>query len=292
MKNVIFGLLAMVLFGGKAAAQPNCDYFKYLGDTLRYEACLAAEKRAGHYQFSKAYQLALDSAIQIDSTWAFAYSAKSTAYLKAGDFLGWKPLIDKAVQYDTLTHLPARAWCRFKFFADYEGAIADFLLLKQLSPEPWGHTGDGYYLLDVAFALCYKEMGQTAQAIQLMEKCIEDTTRPVGLFDQLHLGVMYMEQGEYERAIQQFEVQEVLNDMAENRFFSALAYKYLRNEEQYAQQLSVAKQHYLAEQRMFDPYTEQVDQVFWADLLAEEQLGYSERVPPVTGFLLREYRKR
>ena len=58
-----------------AKAQPNCDAYRYMGDTLKYEACKVAEGRAGYYQFSYPYQLALDKALAIDTSFEDAYRA-------------------------------------------------------------------------------------------------------------------------------------------------------------------------------------------------------------------------
>src|SRR5690554_7574083 len=87
MKRILPLITTFYLSINVSFGQPNCNWYKYNGEMKKYEACLAAEKSAGHYQFSKEFQLALDNAIEIDSTWAYAYRAKSTAYLKSGDFI-------------------------------------------------------------------------------------------------------------------------------------------------------------------------------------------------------------
>jgi len=89
-------------------AQPNCEAYLYYKDTLKYKACKKTEQIEGLYQFSKEYQQILDEAIAIDPTFAYAYNRKSVAYLKSGDFITWKALTDKAVQYDPLEYLGHR----------------------------------------------------------------------------------------------------------------------------------------------------------------------------------------
>ena len=115
-------------------AQPNCEALRYYyKDTLKYEACIKAEQVEGHYQFSKEYQKILDESIKIDSTFAYAYTRKSVAYLKSGDFITWKKLIDKAVKFDPQEYLGHRGYIRYLCFRDYKGAIRDFKKLDSLS---------------------------------------------------------------------------------------------------------------------------------------------------------------
>lgn len=262
---------AVWLLSGTAAAQPNCEWFKYNGKQQRYEACLEMLKISGHYQFSKAFQLALDSAIALDPTWAYPYGAKSTAYLKSGDFVGWKALIDKAVTCDSAQYLPDRAWCRFKFFADYEGAVADYRLLVGLEQNDWGHTGDGYYHHKVCLALCYSALGQADTAMALIEQLLADTNYSVGLYDHLHLGVMYVKAGRLQAALLQFEQQAAINNLAENQYYSALVYRSLNNRAASAAALAQAKLLYQDQKRLFDPYTAFIDQVYLRDLEAASE---------------------
>ncbi|WP_321538873.1 tetratricopeptide repeat protein [Flavobacterium piscinae] len=85
----------------------------------------------GQYQFSKEYQSILNESLKIDSTFDYAYWAKSIAYLKSGDFITWKKLIDKAVDLNPVEYLGYRGWCRYQFFRDYEGAINDIEALEK-----------------------------------------------------------------------------------------------------------------------------------------------------------------
>ncbi len=263
---MIIGLiLSYTLLG-----QPNCEAFKYYGDELKYKACKTAEKRAGHYQFSKAYQEALDEALAIDSTFAFAYRAKSTAYLKSGDFLSWKQLMDKAVQYDPKGQLDYRGWCRYQFFRDYEGAIADIELLDSLVDYDIGHSVNGDYHLHIARALCYKAIGQPKKAISIIEKQLQDITHFLGVYDHLHLGVLYHETQQYDKAVEALKQQEQTNDLAENRYYLALVYKALGDEVEYRSNLKEAKLKYENGLKMFDPYVEQMDKIYLEDI--ENQL--------------------
>lgn len=273
MKNII-PTLSFLIFTFTLIGQPNCNYYKLQGDIKKYEACKTIQKAAGHYQFSKEYQEAFDEALAIDSTFAYAYRAKSTAYLKAGDFIVWKQLMDKAVLYEPRDNLDYRGWCRFQFFRDYEGAIEDILLLKKLQNDRIGFSVNGEYHLDIALALCYKMKGERDKAIQIIENKLADSTFLSGLYDHLHLGVLYMEKKEWNKALEQFEKQTHKNDLAENRFYAALVYKQLKDENNFRLNLEKASIYYQKKQRMFDPYTEHIDKIFWEDIQEADQAGF------------------
>lgn len=274
--TIRFSIVLSLILSTNLYGQPNCNWYKYQGDLMKYEACLAAEKRAGHYQFSKEYQLALDNAIDIDSTWAYAYRAKSTAYLKSGDFITWKNLIDKAVKFDTISNLDYRGWCRFQFFRDYQGAIDDLLLLKKLTNNQIGYSVNGDYHLDIALFLCYKSLGEKEKALEIILEKLSDSTYSVGLYDHLHLGVLYLEIGEYEKSIEHLKTQESVNDLSENRFYKSIAYKYLKDKENYLSNLNISKTYYRTNKKMFDPYTEQIDKIYLEDILEEEKNGLQQ----------------
>lgn len=143
-----------LLFANQLFGQINCEVYKNSGDLKKYEACRIAEERAGHYQFSFEYQNALDRALAVDSTFSWAYRYKSTAFLKSGDFITWKKLMDQAVALDPAAHLDYRGWCRFQFFRDYAGAIEDIERLTSLVSYDIGFSQNGYYHLEIARALC------------------------------------------------------------------------------------------------------------------------------------------
>lgn len=272
----LFHLFISLALTSALTAQPNCEAFKYLGDEKRYKACKAAEKRAGHYQFSKEYQMALDEALEIDSTFAFAYRAKSTAYLKSGDFITWKKLIDKAVLYDPTGNLFYRASCRYQFFRDYAGTIADIELLDSLVDYDIGHSQNGDYHLHILRALSYKALGQKEKAIQIIRTQLQDSQHFPGVYDYLHLGVLFLETGAIESAIEALKKQADFNDLAENRFYLALAYKQQGNTTAYQEHLQFAREQYLAGFHMHDPYVSKMDEIFLSKILEEIQLSQKE----------------
>lgn len=256
-------LLILVEF---AVAQPNCQAFLSEGDTLKYKACEVAKARLNHYQFSRYYQEALDKALAIDSTFAFAYRAKSTAYLKSGDFITWMQLMNQAVKYDPLGQLDYRGWCRYQFFRDYRGAIADIELLDSLVDYDIGYSVNGDYHLQIARALCYKALGKIHQAIDIIEANLDEDFP--GPYDYLHLGVMYLETDQMNKAIATFEKQQEINDLAENHYYLALVYQQAGIQAKFDQHMMQAKEKYLEGYKLFDPYVEVMDQIYLEDIEA------------------------
>jgi tetratricopeptide (TPR) repeat protein len=256
--------LVFTAFSFLSIAQPNCNYFLHIGDSLKYEACKQTEDAKGHYQFSKAYQIAMDKAIEIDPTFAYPYRAKSVAYLKSGDFIEWKRLIDLAVKYDPLGNLGYRASCRYQFFRDYGGTIVDIEELSRISNGDIGHSANGNYHLEVVRALCYKALGRNQKAIDIIEAQLKTDDYLVGIYDYIHLGVLYLENGDFQNAKLNFEKQLEYNDLAENHFYLAKVFKAENNIVQAKLELEKTVELYEIGYVMSDPYVHPEDKIFWS----------------------------
>lgn len=256
MKSLFFlTLFAFPLFS--IYAQPNCEAFRYYyKDTLKYEACKKAEQIEGLYQFSKEYQKILDESIKIDPTFAYAYRKKSTAYLKSGDFITWKKLMDKAVKYDPQGNLEYRGLMRFKCFRDYRGALSDFQKLDSVGI-PTDH-------LSIAKSLCYNSIGEKEKAIQILEMQLEKKN-DLGLLGYLHLGVFCIEKEDYKKSMLFFLKQNEVNEIAESHFYLALCYKALQLPE-YISHLKEAERLYLLEKRMSDVYIDPIHKIYLEDI--------------------------
>lgn len=244
----------------------NCNAFLYQKDTLQYEACLIAEDAYQYYQYSREYQEILDKAIEKCPHYSYAYLNKSIAYLKSGDFITWKSLIDKAVEYNFRENIGYRGWCKFQFFKDYQGAIDDIASLEAVSKGNIGYSAGGQYHLKVAKALCYKQIGNPEKAISIMEQYMLDSTKQISVFDHLHLGVMYLETSAYDNAVTQFTLQSRLNDLAENQYYLALCHQKLGNITLFSEHITKAKEMYLRNQKMVFHYTEPIDRVYLKEI--------------------------
>ncbi len=268
MKKILVFCFLSFFISIIAFSQPNCHVYKINGDELKYKACKKAEEKKGLYQFDGRFQAILDQSIAIDSTFDYPYWAKSIAYLKSGDFVTWKKLIDKAVELDPKTHLGYRGWCRYQFFRDYKGAIEDIQALDSLVDYDIGQCQNGVYHLNVAKGLCYKALGQKDKAIEILEHQIQQNIQQdfVGAYDYLHLGVLYFEVGEIDKAIEFLSKQEQSNDLAENQYYLALIYKQKGDMNQFENCIQKAKAHYLNGDKLRDAYSNPMDKIFLEDI--------------------------
>lgn len=274
MKYLIILLLLLPIF---LIAQPNCNAFLYNGDTLQYQACKLVEGiDKKYYQFSREYQEVMDEALIICPYFAYAYREKGSAYIKSGNFLTWKKLIDQAVKHAPLEYLGVRASLKYKFFADYKGTIEDINLLDSMIDYDIGYTSNGTYHLNVVKALCYKKLGQNNDAIKILRRQIEKEDY-TGVFDYLHLGVLYLETGLYEMAMDSFSKQEKLNNLAENQYYKAMMYKKIGQLDLYIIHLEKSKILYSQDIKMHDPYNQLIDEIYLTDIETELTTAYNIR---------------
>jgi len=242
--------IILIFFPFLVFAQPNCNAYLYAGDTLQYKACILAEKADKYYQFQREFQEIFDEAIKISPNFAYAYREKSTAYLKSGDFLTWKKLIDKAVDLDYVQNLPYRAWCRYQFFKDYKGAIADIEKLDSLATYDIGYSINGDYHLNIVKGVCYSVLNQKKKAIKIFLEQLNTKSYDAGLYDYYQLGVTYYQIKDYKNALKSFEKQSQRNDIAENAYYKSKIYKALKNNQKYQENKELALKLYAENKKL------------------------------------------
>jgi tetratricopeptide (TPR) repeat protein len=258
-----------LLFPTIAFSQPNCNVYLYNRDTLQYNACKSVEE-VPYYQYTRKYQERYDKALEICPYFAHAYASKSTAYLKSGDFVTWKYLIDKAVQYDTLEHIGYRGWCRYQFFRDYKGAISDIEYLeKRKKSINIGFSAAGDYHLIVAKAICYSAINDKKKAIEILENLFANTKYAAGEFDFYQLGVTYFQIKDYKNAQKYFDKQSAKNELAENKYYKAKIAKIKGDQLLYQSEIKEAIRLYKANQNMTNPYTEHFNKVYLSTITSE-----------------------
>ncbi|MBK9270285.1 MAG: hypothetical protein IPM48_01695 [Saprospiraceae bacterium] len=249
-----------------SSQSPNCNVYLYNKDTAQYKACKMVES-VPFYQYSRSYQERFDSALIICPYFAYAYSAKSTAYLKSGDFINWKFLIDKAVQFDSI-YLDYRAWCRYQFFRDYKGAIQDIEILEKRSKsKEIGYSAGGEYHLLVAKAMCYSALNQKHKAIEILEDLLSDTNYLVGQYDYYQLAVSYFQINDYEKAWHYCVEQNKVYELAESKYYMAKISKLKGKQLEYSNLKAEAIRLYQKESYLFDPYTEHFNKVYYKTIL-------------------------
>lgn len=223
-------LLSLLFLPVNVISQVNCGALFEKGLPC-YEACVMVYEQEGGVknmpQGSYASINGLDSAIAICPGFADLYYMRAIPYLKRGEFITWKKIIDKAVENDSILYLGYRGGARFMFLRDYEGAIKDIEDLKQMGNWDIGTIYNGEYHLEVIRALSYRGIGDTLKAVSILQKHIDSYTI-IGNYDYFHLGVMLYQLKKYDEAEKAFKRQiAIRNYYADTYYYLALV-----NEEQ------------------------------------------------------------
>jgi len=265
MKKYIF-LFVIILFQTKVNSQLNCELLK--DDSECYKACKLYNEEGMHQQGSYDSQKNLSYAIELCPTLSNAYFEKSVAFLKRGKFIEWKELMDKAVELEPEQHLSYRAWCQFAFLHNYEETIKDLNKLSEIKGTQFigvGQSGD--YDLRMVLALSYKFTDRKDKAIEIIETAMADKDYYVGLYDYLHLGVLYLESNQLEKAVESFRKQIEENELAEVYYYLGKTLLKLEKKEDAKTNLDKAHQFYKNGRKMHSYYYEFTDQIYERDIL-------------------------
>lgn len=223
MKKLISLLLILLPLFHKAPPPPNCEVYK--DNEPCYQACQQSYKAIQYPQGSRNSQIHFDKAIELCEDFAYAFHEKAVPYLKRGDFIAWRELMDKAVALEPEERLGYRGWCRYQFLRDYQGAIDDIERLEAMIDYDIGYAQNGDCHLIVAKALAYKGLGEYEKALSILETFTSDPDFYALPYDLLHLGVMYLEQGDFSKALSSLNQQNEVNpQLADNYYYLAKVY--------------------------------------------------------------------
>lgn len=257
--------LVLLVAAELAFSQPNCEIFKSKGDTKCYEACVLAseaEARQGYRDSQEKF----DKAIALCPTLDYAYFEKSVPYLKRGDFVTWKKLIDQAVALNSW-HLGYRGWCRYQFLRDYRGAIEDFEKLQKVTPGEIGYSQNGDYQLNIVKALCYSALGEKSKAIQIIETQFKQKNYSPMAYDYLHLGVIKLDVGDLDGSIDALKKSISANDyLAENYYYLGMAHVKKDENKQAREYFEKALEFYRKGYKLSDVYTHPMDKIYLSQI--------------------------
>ncbi|MDF1697886.1 MAG: hypothetical protein P1U56_18705 [Saprospiraceae bacterium] len=265
-RRIVFLWLMFISCG--MYAQPNCEILK--DDEHCYTSCKTAWRAIKYKQGSFKSQQLFDKSIGLCPGFSYSYREKAVPFLKRGQYVEWKRLIDKAVAISPSENLGYRGWCRLQFLRDYKGAIADIEELMRISNYDIGHCQTGDYHLEIALALCYKEIGELEKAKELLENRIQSENYSFDLYDYYHLGIIEFELGNIPQAIAAFHQQIENNEIAEPYFYLALVHKQMNEFDDYRSFLNKSEELYRQGNTMFDNYAENLDKIFLQDILDEK----------------------
>jgi tetratricopeptide (TPR) repeat protein len=265
IKNIAF--LCIIFISFVAYSQQNCELLKE--DENCYKACITMNQESIHHQGSYESQRHLSDAIELCPTLSNAYFEKSVAFLKRGLFLEWKELMDIAVEINPEQHLSYRGWCQFFFLGNYIQASEDLTKLSELKGEKFIGVGqNGEYDLRILIALSHRFNGNTDVAIKMLESIFSEEDYYEGIFDNLHLGVLYMENQELDKALEYFKIQIKINKISEAYYYMAKTQMLLGNISEANENITTAIDLYEKNRKMSSYYYEYPDQIYRIDLTA------------------------
>ncbi|AZI54741.1 hypothetical protein EIB75_05520 [Epilithonimonas vandammei] len=261
--------MILVCFSSLLKSQYNCNVF---ADENCKKAC-EISNRSAEYQGFLDSQKGFDEAIKLCPSFDYGYSEKSVPYLKRGDFITWKKLIDKAVELNPKRQLGYRGWCQYQFLRNYSAAIKDIEDLEKLvGKDNVGFSQNGNYQLQIVKALCYKGLGDKQKAIDIIEHQLSKKDNIVLLFDYYHLGVLYYELADYNKAKFCFEKQIANSDYyAEPYYYLSLIYT-KNNNVKAKEMIDKALIYYNEAKYIKDAYTTVMDKVYKEEI--QNQLNY------------------
>jgi tetratricopeptide (TPR) repeat protein len=266
MKTLITSLLFMTTTS--LWSQPNCNVYKVKGETKCFDACELAIRASEGQGFWQS-QMQFDQAIELCPTFDYAWFEKSVPYLKRGEFITWKKLIDKAVELNN-AHLGYRGWCRYQFLRDYQGAIDDIEKYDAIASYDIGYTINGAYHLNIARALAYRGIGQPKRALEIIETQLATANYSPMTYDYMHAGVTCMELNDDVKALEYFQKSISYNDyLAEAHYYLGVLYKKRGQHPEAIQELEKARAQYARGYKMDDPYTQPMDQICLSDIERE-----------------------
>ncbi len=272
IKKYIF--LIMVMLICSSHGPPNCNLYKKNKDC--YRACKEAERAIKFRQGTRFSQKYFDQSIERCPSFAYSYYEKAVPYAKRGQIKEWKILIDKAVTIDPIEYLPFRGWYHFFFMHNYESTIADINKLDSLMTYDIGVSGDGLYHLNILKALAFKGLGKKKEALSILQQQINSKDHYQGLYDYLHLGVLYLENNEFQAAIEALDKQKEVNDISELYYYKAIAFKHLGVQKMYKTNLNRALEYYKKDKKMMNPYRQLPDEIFQLDIEKEMEIVNKE----------------
>lgn len=264
-------ILMLIMFQAILSGQQNCELLKE--DPKCYQACLTMNQESLHYQGSYNSQRHLSDAIEMCPTLSNAYFEKSVAFLKRGKFIQWKELMDKAVELNPEHHLSDRAWAQFAFLHNYEETIKDLNRLSEIKGTPFIGVGqNGDYDLRLVLALSYKLTDQKERAIEIIETAMSDKDYYVGLYDHLHLGILYLENNQLAKAVESFEKQIEENELAEVYFYLGKTHLALKNKTAAELNANKALELYKSNRKMYSRYYQFTDQIYEQEIIDLQKL--------------------
>ncbi|WP_299228645.1 hypothetical protein [uncultured Psychroserpens sp.] len=206
-------------------AQPNC--YIYAENSQERKACELSYKAIQYPQGSKASQKLFDQAIAIAPEFAWAYYEKSVPYFKRGLLREGLDILNKAIKIDPKEYLCYRAYWYWQY-KNYNLCIEDLETYYKLPKAYVQFTPGGDKDMRIILGLAYAKTNQYKKGIEIISNCIINykSKDDIGLTDYHSLGILYVLDKQYSKAIATLKKQLTINeDMADTNYFLGIALK-------------------------------------------------------------------
>ena len=241
-------------------SQGNCLlYPENSGERL---ACELSYRALNYRQGSKESQHLFYKAIEIGPKYAWAYFEKSVPFFKRGMFAEGMTLINKAIELEPKNYLYYRAYYYFYNWS-YEYCIRDLEELYSVHKETFKTTPGGELEMRLLLAMAYAQEGKLEKGIKWTESLkntIDNRPQLKGLYDHFCFGLLYFLNGEYDKALSEFNEQILIEDnFADTYYFIGQIHKIRSNFQEAHTNIEIAHSKILRKKggysmNIFGPY--------------------------------------
>lgn len=230
------------------------------------------------YQTSQMHRIYKDSALLAVPDHVNYMQRASYSYKKAGEHIKAMEMLNKAVAIDTINGSTAaleyKAWSMLYYYRDYENTIKDVDKVIEISKIPYkGCHGESCLLLK---AQAYYQLGEYKKAIETFDYLFtllkEQGVNPKDDFlANFYLARSYFKLNDLDKSL--FYLEEQLSMpysvKAELNFYAGQIYILKNDTEKAKQHFLKAKELYLQNDKMNEPYVERFDEIFMNDINLE-----------------------
>lgn len=230
------------------------------------------------YQTSQMHRIYKDSALLAVPDHVEYMERASYSYKKAGEHIKAMEMLNKAVAIDTANGktraLEYKAWSMLYYYRDYESTIKDVEKVIEISKTPYkGCHGESCLLLK---AQAYYQLGEYKKAIETFDYLFtilkEQGVNPKDDFlANFYLARSHFKLNDLDKSL--FHLEEQLNMpysvKAELNFYAGQIYVLKNDNKKAKQHFLKAKELYLKNDKMNEPYVERFDEVFMNDINLE-----------------------
>ncbi|WP_299884165.1 hypothetical protein [uncultured Lacinutrix sp.] len=224
MKTTIL-ILSFFIFCSKSFSQVNC--YIYPENSRERKACELSDEALKYKQGSKESQLLFDKAITLGPKFHWAYYEKSVPYFKRGFLIEGLKLLNEAVKLKPLDYLWYRAYWYWQY-KNNELCIKDLETYYAMPKAYIQFTPGGEKDMRIILGLAYAKTGNYTKGIETILNCLNSykTEDDFGFADYHSLGVLYVKNKQYDKAIKALKKQIIINkDLADTYYYLGIAYK-------------------------------------------------------------------